>query len=174
MTPDEQRRLFERWTADHPGILFHVARGFAAGADADDLMQELLLALWRAVPAFRGESSVATFMHRVAHHAALTWRRTHANYRRRVDGFAAEVGDRPPPPPPQTARRDAELLEFLYAHIRRLPPLDRSLILLQLDGLSYAEIATIHGLTESNVGVRLARLKQRLTAALQEITHELR
>ena len=74
---------------------------------------------------------------------------------------------------PATARQD-EALEHLYAHIRRLPPLDRSLILLQLDGLGYAEIAGIHGLSESNVGARLSRLKQKLADAMKEVTHELR
>lgn len=174
MTPDEQLLRFDRWMTDHPGILHRVARGFAAGADADDLMQELMLALWKAAPAFRGESSAATFMHRVAHHAALTWRRTQGNYRRRVDGFAAEAEHHLPPVPAPAPDRERETLEQLYAHIRGLPPVDRSLILLQLDGLSYAEIAAIHGLGESNVGVRLNRLKQRLAAAMQEITHELR
>jgi RNA polymerase sigma-70 factor, ECF subfamily len=57
---------------------------------------------------------------------------------------------------------------LLYAAIRRLEPLDRSLVLLQLDEASYAQIAEIHGLSESNVGVRLNRLKHKLTAILQE------
>ena len=67
-----------------------------------------------------------------------------------------------------------ELLEQLYAAIRSLPEVDRSLILLSLDGVSYDEMATIHGLSESNVGVRLNRIKQRLTQQLNEKdTHEL-
>ena len=63
-----------------------------------------------------------------------------------------------------------DTLELLYAAIRSLEPLDRSLVLLQLDGVSYAQIAEIHGLSESNVGVRLNRLKHKLTAKLQEKT----
>jgi DNA-directed RNA polymerase specialized sigma24 family protein len=62
------------------------------------------------------------------------------------------------------------MLELLYGAIRTLAPLDRSLVLLQLDGMSYAQIAEIHGLSESNVGVRLNRLKHKLTAHLQEKT----
>lgn len=172
MITDEQNVRFESWLAQHAAILHHVANGFAEGADRHDLMQELLLALWRAVPAYRGGAQVSTFIYRVAHNAALTWRRGEKNYRQRVERFealqtplvAAAAGD----------AREREALDHVYAAIRQLPPLDRSLILLHLDGVSYAEIAALHGLTETNVGARLTRLKQKLTSLLKEISHELR
>lgn len=172
MATDEQNLLFERWLSQHAAVLHHVANGFAEGADRHDLMQELMLAVWRAVPAFRGGAQASTFIYRVAHNAALTWRRTQKNYRQRIDRF--ETLTREPAEAEPGAAREREALEHIYAAIRRLPPVDRSLILLQLDGLSYAEIAEIHGLTESNVGVRLNRLKQKLTTALEALTHELR
>ena len=134
-------------------------------------MQELLVALWKSIPAFRGESSAATFIYRVCHHAALTWRRTRRNHERRMeryrttseegmDGARAPDADGPPGP---GADADAVLLEKLYAAIRRLPDLERSLILLSLDGLSYREMADVHGIGESLVGVRLHRARQRLS-----------
>lgn len=153
-------------------MLHHVANGFAEGADRQDLMQELLLALWRAVPAFRGGAQASTYIYRVAHNTALTWKRTERNYRRRLDAFEAQVAAEPVMS--GAVGREAETLAWLYAQIRRLPPLDRSLILLHLDGVPYAGIAEIHGLSQSNVGARLSRLKQKLTTHLQEITHELR
>lgn len=173
MKADEQQIIFDRWLADHAAVLHHVANGFAAGADRHDLMQELLLALWRAAPAYRGGAQPSTFIYRVAHNTALTWKRTERNYRRQVDRFEADVL-RATHAEPAAAGREQETLERLYAQIRRLPPVDRSLILLHLDGVSYAGMAEIHGLTESNVGVRLNRLKQKLTDAMQEISHELR
>lgn len=169
MTTDQQHALFEDWLAHHAALLHHVANGFAGGVDRHDLMQELLLALWRAVPAFRGGAQPSTFIYRVAHNAALTWRRNEKTYRQRVERFEALQL-----PPTAGDAREREALEHIYTAIRRLPPLDRSLILLHLDGVAYAEIATLHGLTESNVGTRLTRLKQKLTATLEEISHELR
>jgi len=65
------------------------------------------------------------------------------------------------------------LLERVYVEIRLMPPVDRSLMLLSLDGLSYRDMATIHGLSESNVGVRLNRIRQKLTLNLKEAAHEL-
>ena len=170
---DVQHALFETWLADYAAVLHHVVNGFAEGTDRSDLMQELLLALWRAVPAFRGDAQASTFVYRVAHNAALTWKRTQRNYRKRVERFEALAV----PPRPEVAasdQRERETLELIYTHIRQLPPLDRSLILLHLDGVSYAAMAEIHGLTESNVGARLTRLKQKLTHSLQDLSHELR
>ncbi len=173
MTTDEQNDQFEAWLAQHAAVLHHVANGFAQGVDRHDLMQELLLALWRAVPAFRQSARPTTFIYRVAHNAALAWRRTQRNYQQRVDRFETmQAID--PPSDATAAGRERDALQFLYAAIRELPPLDRSLVLLHLDGLSYVEMAEIHGLSETNVGVRLNRLKQKLTTAMEAVTHELR
>ena len=168
MKPTEQQAIFDTWLRDHAAILHHVANGFATGADRHDLMQELMLALWRAVPAFRAASRPSTFIFRVTHNAALTWKRAERGYRRRLDSFQ----ELQPADIPEDADSPSttDSLELLYGAIRRLEPLDRSLVLLQLDGVSYAQIAEIHGLSESNVGVRLNRLRQKLTAIIQEKT----
>ncbi|WP_438481583.1 RNA polymerase sigma factor [Oleiharenicola lentus] len=158
---------------DHARILHHVANGFATGTDRDDLLQELMVALWRAVPAFQGGSKASTFIYRVVHNAALTWRRTQHNYRKHIDRFEA-LTVRDARTAASVASREQETLETIYAHIRQLPPVDRSLILLHLDEVSYADMAELHGLSESNVGARLTRLKQKLTESMQEISHELR
>jgi RNA polymerase sigma-70 factor (ECF subfamily) len=162
-----QQTTFDAWLRDYAGILHHVANGFATGADRHDLMQELMLSLWRAAPAYRAESLPSTFIYRVTHNAALSWKRAERGYRRRLDTFQDL---QPEPPDHPGADAPVDRLELLYTAIRRLEPLDRSLVLLQLDGVSYAQIADIHGITESNVGVRLNRIKQKLTAIIQETT----
>ncbi len=166
---NEHQLRFEEWLAAHGAILHHVAHGFADGADRQDLMQELLLALWKAIPAFRHGSHPSTFIYRVSHNAALTWKRTLRNYRQRLERFQAE-----PAPASSGAASDDERhrLDCLYAAIRSLPPLDRSLVLLSLDGVSYAEMAHIHGLSESNVGVRLNRARRQLSESMKGVRHE--
>jgi len=165
-----QQAIFDDWLREHAAILHHVANGFATGADRHDLMQELMLALWRAVPAFRAASLPSTFIFRVTHNAALTWKRAERGYRRRLDIFEQEPALAPAAIAGPGDETPADSLELLYSAIRSLEPLDRSLVLLQLDGVSYAQIAEIHGLTESNVGVRLNRIKHKLTAIIQEKT----
>lgn len=169
LNASEQEGRFEDWLKTHGAILHHVAHGFAEGDDRNDLMQELLLTLWKAIPAFRQDARPSTFIYRVSHNAALTWKRTRRNYLSRLERFQAQ------PATDATAPADPgepELLQRLYAEIRRLPPLDRSLILLSLDGVSYSEMAQIHGLGESNVGVRLSRARLQLAKAMKEAVHE--
>jgi RNA polymerase sigma factor (sigma-70 family) len=157
----ERTRCFEAWLVEHGAILERTARGFAAAADRDDLSQELLLAVWKAVPAFRAGARVSTFLYRVAHNAALTWSR--GRRRRGAREAPLELAAVLPAAPSS----DEERLARLYAAIQTLPPLDRSLVLLSLDDLSYAEMATLHGLTPSNVGARLTRARQALAANLR-------
>ncbi len=74
----------------------------------------------------------------------------------------------------QRSTRDREALALMYAEIRTLPPIDRSLLLMHLDEISYAGMAEVIGMTESAIGARLTRIKQRLISTLKEKTHELR
>lgn len=153
---------FADWLAPHLPMLHRTARAFAAPADQHDLLQELSLALWKARPRFDAANVADAFAYRVAHNAALTWRR--GETRRRLRGVAVEA---------ELLTRDAgtdpqgPLLERLYAAIRQLEPVERSLILLSLDGIPYAEIARLHGLTETNVGARLTRIRQRVSKLVE-------
>ncbi len=177
MDAAEQHTLFSRWLAEHAALLHHVANGFAEGADRHDLMQELMVALWRALPAFRGAAQPSTFIYRVAYNTALTWKRGQSNYRRRVDNFEAEMPLLPEAgavKEAQRSTRDREMLALMYAEIRALPLIDRSLLLMHLDEVSYAGMAEVIGMTESAIGARLTRIKQRLISTLKEKTHELR
>lgn len=146
---------FYAWISAHMGVLHRIARAFATGADRHDL----LLALWRAAPAFRGESAETTFIYRVAHNCALTWRRGETTRRKRQAEYERLRVDELPAENPLLAR--------LYAAIRTLPSLDRSLLVLAFEGQSYSEIAAIHGLSESNVGARLTRARTKLTQMME-------
>ena len=161
---EQQQRTFTDWMREHGAIVHHVVNGFATGDDRDDLLQDVLLAVWKAIPAFRGQAKPATYLYRVSHNAALLWVRKERNYRRRVERFGAwpaeAVGTCPEP-------AADERLVRLYDAIHTLKPLDRSLILLSLDGLSYREMAEVLGLSESNVGVKLNRIKAQLTQTLK-------
>ncbi len=164
MNREHHSTQFEELVSRHEAILRHVVNAFAVGSDRDDLMQEVLLAVWQALPAFRGDAQLTTFLYRVSHNTAMTWRRGRQGYLRRVEQIAAG-GLWGPGDSVDDAR--TEQLERVYAAIREFPPLDRSLLLLWLDEIGYREIAAIHGLEESNVGVRLNRARTRLMEQLK-------
>ena len=106
----------------------------------------------------------------VAHNRALNWVRTRTRYDRKLEHFSQHphltLGTHEPDP-------QAQKLEWLYGVIRGLPPLDRTLVMLQLDGLAHREIAEVTGLSETNVGVRLHRIKQTLSNQKPEDLHGL-
>lgn len=165
----EQQQRFADWLREHGAIVHHIVNGFASGDDRNDLLQEVLLAVWKSIPAFRGQAKPTTYLYRVSHNAALLWIRTEKNYRRRVERFgAASPGAFAADADPLTEDRLAKI----YAAIHQLKPLDRSLMLLSLDGLSYHEMAEILGLSESNVGVKLNRIKTQLTQTLKGNDYE--
>jgi RNA polymerase sigma-70 factor (ECF subfamily) len=160
-----QGEAFADWLAPHLASLRRISRAFAEPADQHDLMQELMLAVWSARPRFQDRSATATFVYRVAHNTALTWKRGETRRRRRREAIEAEMALRAEH---QAAEPEAGLLERLYTAIRTLPPVDRSLILMSLDGLAYAEIARLHGLSETNVGARLTRIRQRIANLVED------
>jgi RNA polymerase sigma-70 factor (ECF subfamily) len=164
----EQERLFKQWLGEHKGLMFKVVRAYAASPqDQDDLFQEILLQVWSSIPAFRGNAMVSTWIYRVALNTAFAWKRGEKKHRRRHQPLMAAnqtpdlEEDRP------NAQRNRELLDFLYAEIRRLPKVESSLVLLYLDGLSYREMADVLGISETNVGVKLNRIKKRLAESLK-------
>ena len=169
LTHDRQE-LFKAWVRDCSGLIFKVARAFApTEADRQDLVQEILLQLWRSIPRYEGKAKESTWVYRVAMHTALAWRRKEVQ--RRVPQISiSEV--------PETAADDLltverrELVESLYAAIRQLPKVDACVVMLSLDGLSYREMAEILGISENHVGVKLNRARERLATLLKGVTHE--
>jgi RNA polymerase sigma-70 factor, ECF subfamily len=165
---DEER--FAEIYRDHVGILMKTTQAFVADrADRDDLFQEILIALWKALPQFDGRAKLSTYVYRVALSCALNWKRSRRRYWQRLDQYGTML----PEWPETGSARDRGRLDWLYARIHELPPVDRSLILLSLDRLSYGEIADVTGLSESNIGVRLHRIKQQLIAQSEEVKNEL-
>lgn len=92
MGAEHQRdEAFADWLEPHLAALRRISRAFAQPADQPDLMQELMLAVWSARPRFQDRSTAATFVYRVAHNAALTWKRGETRRRWRRDGIEAEM-----------------------------------------------------------------------------------
>jgi len=160
----ERDRIFNDWLAGHKGILFKVVHAYAfEHADRQDLFQEIAIQIWHSVDAFRGESSVPTWMYRVALNTAIAWTRREDRHQRGkqplevVEGLLTTASAAPDP-----------RVEWLYQQIAQLKDVDRSVALLILDGFSYNEIAAIVGITESNVGVKINRIKSVLAGKRAE------
>lgn len=168
MLAGEPDRLFKHWLGEHKGLMFKVVRAYAdSPEDQDDLLQEILLQVWSSIPAFRGNAKVSTWIYRVALNTAFAWKRGEKKHRRRHQPLIAANQEPAPDEHRPDARRNREILNSLYAEIRRLPRVECSLVLLYLDGLSYREMADVLGISQTNVGVKLNRIKKRLLESLK-------
>ncbi len=164
MNESEQKRLFDEWLNKHKGLLFKVVRAYAFSPhDQDDLFQEISVQVWNSIPNFRGESAVTTWIYRVALYSAIAWSRREKKH---------HDGKQPLTEAEHTLTETAKFkdsrLDWLYEQIARLNEIERSLTLLLLDGFSYKEMANILGISESNVGVKINRIKKHLTQKSQE------
>ena len=165
MTETEQRRIFEDWLGQNRSLFFKIIRVYAfTPSDRDDLFQEIVIQVWRSVPSFRQESSVSTWLYRIALNTAIKWlkkEQKHNGTESLDDAHYILVED----------HAEDERLTWLYERIHQLDEIDRSVILLLLDGFSYKEMAGILGITESNVGVKINRIKKQLFIKSQKDDH---
>lgn len=151
---------------EHAGMLARIAGGYASQRAArDDLVQEMSVAVWKALPAWRGEGSLKAFVARVAQYAALDWCRRDA--RAPADDIddieIAATGA-----VPDEAAHAEQRRERLAAAIRQLPLGQRECVLLVLEGFASAEIAHVVGVGANTVDQRLSRARATLRAQLRE------
>lgn len=159
MKESQQQEVFNKWIADHRGLLFKVIRSYAdTEVDQNDLFQEIALQVYKSVPNFKGASSVVTWLYRIALNTAIKWISKEKKHTK--NHHTINVGDQIL----ETVENESydEKVQWLYARIKKLDEVEKSLTLLLLDGYSYREIAEIIGISESNVGVKLHRIKKYL------------
>lgn len=155
---------FDRLIAANGPALTRLAASYTNTlSDRDDLVQEIAMALWQALPGFRNECSERTFLFRIAHNRAIT--HLSRSRSRPVTGEEIEIYD--PSPGPEARLVREQQAERLRRSIHKLPVVYRQAITLLLEGLGYGEIAEILGISEGNVGVRLTRARQILRESLE-------
>jgi RNA polymerase sigma factor (sigma-70 family) len=157
---DEFRELLER----HRGIVLKVANTYARTAeDRADLAQEIAAQLWRAFPRYDAQRPFSTWMYRVALNVGISALRSRGALSREValepehEAAALATGD---------SHADAVRIRALERAIAQLDAMNRALLMLHLEERSYAEIAEILGISETNVGTKLARLRKRIREEL--------
>jgi RNA polymerase sigma-70 factor, ECF subfamily len=170
---DKLESLFKTWLSDHGGAVLKVARAYTLTTeDCQDLVQEILLQVWRSLPQFQGRASASTWLYRVALNTALGWHRK--EHRRQVrQQPILEVEDLSVAgldSAQQAVQREA--VDRLYAAIHQLPKTEAALVLLYLEDLSYRQMAEVLGISECNVGVKLNRAKKALGKLMNEKSHE--
>lgn len=153
-----EKETFLSSIESNKGIIYKVANSYCKDADdREDLIQEIILQLWKAFPGFNPKYKLSTWMYKIALNVAISAYRK-ATKRNQIHQPLSETAiylqeDK------SEANDNRDLLQTL---IRELKEVDRALILLYLDGYLYPEIGELLGLSESNVATKLSRIKQQL------------
>jgi len=154
----QQNKLFVELIKANEGIIFKVASLYTSNReDQQDLYQEIVYQLWKSFESFQGKSKWSTWMYRVALNTAI--RQVQTVKRRPLNKDLSSVLELKME---QVDSLLEEQTKQLYEAIKSLNGVEKSIVLLYLEGKSYDEIAKITGFSSSNVGTRLSRIKLKL------------
>jgi RNA polymerase sigma-70 factor (ECF subfamily) len=137
--------------------------------DQEDLYQEVLFQIWRALPNLKEKAHANTWLYRVALNTAISFVRKQSAAGRRSttpvehDRIRELAESRQPHPPPHNAQIDS-----LYEAIGQLDKMEKAIITLFLEDLSYEQIGEVLGLNPGHVGVMLHRAKKKLSLLMKE------
>lgn len=153
---EKNEREFTRLVEKYKSTVYAVCYMFSdSKSELDDLFQEVLVKLWKGYGSFREESDIRTWIYRVSLNCCL-------NLQKRKKREAGHMPLSIDIDPFEGTSDRALQIRRLYARINRLGLVDRALILLWLEGMSYAEIGEIIGISVKNVSFQLYRIKEEL------------
>lgn len=162
------QKTFEHWMSEHEKMLRHIIYGFEAKpALQEELLQDIALNIWQAIPKFKGDASVKTFVARIAHnvlatHVAKAVRTVKADHDIEEQHHLTSEQSTP-----YQALTQVQRQKKLLAAIRELTLEQQQVITLALEGMSYQEMAEILSVSVNLIGVRLQRAKVALSNKLE-------
>jgi RNA polymerase sigma-70 factor (ECF subfamily) len=167
-TPADEHKFLELVNENRNRIL-RVCRVYAwNSADQDDLYQEILFQVWRGLPALKEKNFANTWLYRVAINTAISFARKRASRSDRVVHFEHADLTRTIESRQETEDNRGDRIADLYTAIYRLNPIEKALVTLFLEDLTYEQIAEATGISANNVGVMLHRAKKKLPGLMTE------
>jgi RNA polymerase sigma factor (sigma-70 family) len=154
----DKRSLFNSIYESHFNKVSRLCRGYFVGdaAQSTDATQEVFIKIWEHLDSFRNESSISTWIYRIAVNTCLLHLRKQSSKKRKTlnelpHDLATSINE------------EDDRLQRMYQCIDRLAANDKIVTLMMLDGVSYSEIAVIIGVSEETLRVRIHRIKKSLT-----------
>jgi RNA polymerase sigma-70 factor (ECF subfamily) len=148
---------------DNLGIAHKVCNMYFDDVDTrQDVIQEMMYQLWKSFQSFDGRSKFSTWMYSVCLNTALTYHRKVTKQRNEsLTALHHNIADR-------TSAAHDEEISLMFRAIGRLSSLNKAIVLLYLEDMSYDDISTITGLTKTNVSVRLVRIRKELEQTMKK------
>jgi RNA polymerase sigma-70 factor (ECF subfamily) len=167
-TPADEHKFLELVDENRDRIL-RVCRVYAwNSADQDDLYQEILFQIWRGLPALKEKQFANTWLYRVTINTAISFVRKRASIADRVVHFEHADLTRTIESRQATEENTDDRIAGLYTAIYKLNPIEKALVTLFLEDLTYEQIAETTGISANHVGVMLHRAKKKLSGLMTE------
>ncbi len=152
----DREQQFTQMIRENKRTIYTVCYMFSKdSSEVDDLFQEILIRLWNGFDSFRGESEMKTWIWKVSLNCCINQDKKKKRAGGRVE-LSVNIN------PYDDTDDDALQIKQMYNRINRLGLVDRSIILLWLENLSYDEIGAIVGISANNVSVKLVRIREQL------------
>ncbi|NOS83963.1 MAG: RNA polymerase sigma factor [Ignavibacteria bacterium] len=166
--------LFKQVLKENKDRIYRICCAYERNAiDRDDLYQEIAINIWKNLDKFEGRSAISTWIYRIAVNTSLM----HVKKESRRNSSKTELDENslniaePPNDDREEKIETGKKIEILNECINELGTLDRLIISMVLEDLSYKEIAEVTGLTVNNTGVRINRIKKELLKLMEERTN---
>lgn len=160
MTNDKElSQKFQKIIEQHKGILFRVAKTYCRNAvDRQDLLQEMMIQIWKSLHRYNDNFALTTWIYRISLNVAIS------GYRKNVHRLRSSLPllDEQYPVQEEGNSENHEQYRLLEQFITELNDLDKALVLLYLENKSHAEISEIMGISLTNVGTKLGRVREKL------------
>ncbi len=159
-TTMSKEQQFQHIIAENKGILLKVARTYCKdNTDRQDLIQEMMIQIWLSMHKYDNKFKYSTWLYRICMNVAISFYRRNTTKQNRQTTLRSNI---------VFAEEDEDVLEkerqllLLEQFIEELDEFDKALMLLYLENKSHADIGEILGLSVSNVGTKIARIKGKL------------
>ena len=141
------------------GIIIKIARAYSKTLhDKEDLINDITLELWKSFGRFKGDSKISTWIYRIALNTSMNYKRKREKDRLFFLDDLKQIENKSW----LIEQLDSSHSEILYQCIDELNQLNKAIILLYLDGNSHDEISEIIGISKTNVGTRISRIKEQI------------
>jgi RNA polymerase sigma-70 factor (ECF subfamily) len=159
MTDNRQKDQFLDIFEKNIGIVIKIARAYSKTLhDKEDLINDITLELWKSFGRFKGDSKISTWIYRIALNTSMNYKRKREKDRlfflddlKQIENLSWLI-----------EQPDSSHSEILYQCIDELDKLNKAIILLYLDGNSHEEISDVTGISKTNVGTRISRIKEQI------------
>jgi RNA polymerase sigma-70 factor (ECF subfamily) len=159
MDVKEQRQRFQETIEQHKGILFKVARTYCQNEDdRQDLMQEMMIQIWQSIHKYNDQFKISTWLYRISLNVAISFYRKSSTRSKKYTELTEQLIETPVEDKSENERQ----LYLLEQFISQLKEIDKALMTLYLEDKSHTEIAEILGMSVSNVGTKIGRIKVKL------------